>query len=230
MSIKKYKQGIGLLIIVVILVLMYYFGRFIPIEASFLEDHLSKFPFLVAGILYIIAYVIVTFFVFFSKDLFWLSGALLFGPVYSTIFICIAEIINAFILFYLARLLGRKYVQKQLSDKYSNLDKKLGCINLSWLFALRIAPLIPYKFLDLAMGLTRISFRRYLIAVVFGTWIKIYWIQSILYSVGKSVFTDPLILTTYFANHKTLMFFSLLYVILIIAVVIKLNSKDKLCQ
>ena len=205
---------------------MWYFGRYVPIEASLIQDHLGKLPIFIGGFLFIILYVVVTFFIFFSKDLFYLSGALLFGPIYSTVFICIAEIINAYILFYLARLLGRKYVQKQLSEKYSNLDKKLGQINLAWLFALRVAPLVPYKFLDLAMGLTRIMFRKYLIAVVFGTWIKIYWIQSILYSVGKDIFTDPLVLTEYFASHKILMLFSFLYVVLILMVIIKLSLKD----
>jgi uncharacterized membrane protein YdjX (TVP38/TMEM64 family) len=168
----------------------------------------------------------VTFFVFFSKDVFWLMGAVLFGVTLSTVLICIAEVINAAVLFNLARHLGRAYVQKKVTGRYKELDEKLGRINFFWLFVFRAAPLIPYRFMDLGAGLTRIHFRRYITAVILGSPVKMFWIQYILYGVGKSIFDNPAVLVDYFVNNKGLLLISLVYVALVIMAVVKIESKD----
>lgn len=226
MGIKINKYRLGLFVLVLVFCLFLYLIRNISIDTSAIQRSLSTFPFAISAALYIILYVVVTFFIFFSKDLFWFMGAFLFGPFLSSIFICIAEVINAFILFHIARQLGRSYVEKKLSRRYYKLDNKLGKISLFWIFVLRAAPLIPYRFLDLASGLTSIRFRKYLIAVIFATPIKIFWIQYIIYSVGKSIFSDPAVLMEYFLNHKILLFLSFGYIILIIMAFVKMFRKD----
>lgn len=222
----KYKQEIKFLGFLVILFLIWYTGRYFQIDSQAIQAALVKLPLFYSGILYVFLYVIVTFFIFFSKDIFWLMGAVLFGAVFSTLFICIAEIINAGILFYLARRFGRAYIEKSVSKKYQHLDEKLGRINLFWLFIFRAAPLIPYRFLDLAMGLTKIRFRNYLLVVVLGTPFKMFWIQYILAALGKNVFTNPSILAGYFLANRNLLLFSLIYPILVILALLKMNSRS----
>ncbi|MCX5706796.1 MAG: VTT domain-containing protein [Candidatus Omnitrophica bacterium] len=226
MPVKKYKRELGFLILIIGLLLFWYLGRYIPLNIPAIQSALSKFPLVLSSILYVVLYVVITFFIFFSKDFFWISGALLFGPFLSALLICIAETINAFILFYMARLLGRAYVEKQVSKKYQYLDAKLGRINFFWLFIFRAAPLIPYRFMDLAAGLTRISFKRYILAVILGSPVKIFWIQFILYAVGQSVVTHPAVLAEYFLSHKTFFLFSLVYIILMGLAVFKVSSKE----
>lgn len=226
MDIKKFKDHFGFLVLVVVLVLIWYLGRYFQFDFSALEGSLATFPLFLSALIYILLYVIVTFFIFFSKDLFWLSGAFLFGPYLSALFICIAEAINAFILFYLARFLGRSYVQDKLSSKHQYLDEKIGKVSLLWLFIFRAAPLVPYRFLDLSAGLTKIRFRKYLIAVILGSPIKTLWIQYILYSVGSSVLTDPAVLRDYFLNNKPLLLFSFIYIILVVLVIIKMRKRE----
>jgi len=226
MGIKINKYKLGLFIIILTLCLFLYLNRYIPIDIQALQRSLSAFPLAISVLLYVISYVIVTFFFFFSKDLFWFVGAFLFGPFLSATLICIAEVINASILFHISRLLGRGYVEKKLSVKYHKLDDKLGKLSLFWLFVLRAAPLIPYRFLDLASGLTSLRFRKYLIAVIFGTPIKMFWIQYIIYSVGKRVFDDPAVLMEYFLSHKILLFLGFGYIILIIMAVIKMFRRN----
>lgn len=223
--IKRYKHEIEFLILIIAVFLIWYLGRYFHIDTQAIQKSLQRFPLFYSGIIYVVLYVIVTFFVFFSKDVFWLMGAVLFGPLLSALFICIAEIINAFILFYLARSLGRAYIEKRLSEKYKKLDEKLGNINFSWLFIFRAAPLIPYRFLDLAAGLTRIHFRRYLTAVILGSPLKIFWIQYVLFGVGINTF-NPYALAEYFLDNKTLLIFSLVYIMLVIAVIVKIRAKD----
>ncbi len=223
--IKRHKHELEFLILIIAILVIWYLGRYFRIDTQALKTSLQKFPLTYSGILYIALYVIVTFFVFFSKDVFWLTGAVLFGPLLSALFICIAETINAVILFYLSRSLGRAYVERRLSERYKKLDEKLANINFFWLFIFRAAPLIPYRFLDLGAGLTRIHLRRYLAAVILGSPLKMFWIQYILFGVGKNTF-NPYALTEYFLNNRALLIFSLIYVVLVIAVIFKMQVKE----
>lgn len=225
MNITKYKHEFEFLALLIAFFLIWYLGRYFHIDTEALQKALQKFPLFYGALLYIILYVVVTFFVFFSKDVFWLIGAILFRPVLSTVFICIAETINAFILFFLARRFGRGYVEKSVAEKYKYLDDKLGHIGFFWFFIFRAAPLIPYRFLDIAAGLTKIPFSRYLAAVVLGSPVKMFWLQYILFGVGKSMLDNPYILVEYFLQNRTLLMFSFLYLSLVIMAAWKLKPK-----
>jgi uncharacterized membrane protein YdjX (TVP38/TMEM64 family) len=222
---KALKHEIEFIIFALALFSIWYCGRYWRVDTRDLQAALSHFPLFYRGVLYVVLYVVVTFFLFFSKDIFWVTGALLFGAALSTLFICIAETINAFILFFLARRFGRAFVEKRISKKYRHLDEKLGRISFFWLFIFRAAPLIPYRFLDLGAGITSIHFPKYLAAVILGSPIKMFWIQYILYGVGKNIFTNPQMLVEYFLYNRALMYFSFIYIVMIVMVVLKLRSK-----
>jgi len=217
------KQNILFLIFVIAIALSWCVGKFFYLDTESIGNSLIDFPILISGFIFVLLYILITFFIFFTKDFFWLMGAVLFGPVLSTIFITIAETVNAFVFFYLARILGRGFVEKKLSKKYKVLDGRIGGISFFWLFLLRAAPLIPYRFLDLTCGLTKIRFRKYLLAVILGTPIKTFWIQYVLAGVGRSVFENPYLLVEYFSGNKVLLLFGLFYIILVIAVIFKLK-------
>lgn len=209
------------------LIFLWWAGSFFHLDTQAIQDSLKKFPVYVSAALFIFFYVVITFFIFFSKDIFWISGALLFGPGLSAALICIAEAINAVILFHLSRSLGRSYVEKTVAEKYRRLDDKLGKINFFWLFIFRAAPLIPYRFLDLAAGLTSVSFRKYFLAVILGSPVKMFWIQYIIFVLGKSILEKPELIVQYFLSHKNLLAFSLIYIILIAMVVVKLGRRSR---
>ncbi|KPK98217.1 MAG: hypothetical protein AMJ95_05095 [Omnitrophica WOR_2 bacterium SM23_72] len=225
MDIRKYQSEIGFFLLLAALFLLWFMGRFLNLDTSSLQAALARFPLFFRGLTFIILYVVVTFFVFFSKDFFWLAGALVFGAVTSTLLIVSSELINAFILFFLARLLGRAYVDKRLSSRYRKLDEKLAGLAFFWLFLMRAVPLIPYRFLDLAAGLTRIRFRRYLAACALGTPLKTFWMQSILVSVGDNIYKNPNAVVEYFLEHQVLLFLSFLYVFGVILVALKMAHR-----
>ncbi len=225
MGIRIKKHSVRFIFLILILPLLWLMSRSVRLDISAAQGFLSGLPISLSAPLYVISYVIVTFFVFFSKDLFWFMGAFLFGPFFSALLICIAEIINAFILFKLARFLGRQYVEKRMSAKYRNLDERLKDLNFFWLFIFRAAPLIPYRFMDLAGGLTAMSFKRYLLAVVLGTPVKMFWIQYIIFSVGLSIFNDPAYMMEYFLANKTMLFFGFFYLLLALLAVVKIARR-----
>lgn len=227
MTIARHRYELKFLIFALILFLFWYLSRYLRIDSAFLENYLAQFPLILSTVLYVFLYVVVTFFIFFSKDIFWFMGALLFGPFLSAVLICIAELANAVILFNMSRFLGRGYVEKKLSDKYRMLDKKISSLNLFWLFIFRAAPLVPYRFMDLAAGLTGMRFSKYLIAVLFGTPLKMFWIQYIIYAVGTSILNNPKVLAEYFIENRPLFLFSLVYLILAVMAVIKIAKRER---
>lgn len=226
MEAARHKSKTKFLVLIISLSLIWYLGRFFQIDTEALGKSLNRFPALYSGIIYVVLYCVVTFFLFFSKDIFWITGALAYGPYLSTLLVYIAELINAFILFHLARYLGRNFVEHYVQKKSKGLDDRLANINFFWLFILRLVPLIPYRFLDLGVGLTRIHFRRYLMAVLLATPIRVFWVQYILAAVGKNIFHKPELLIDYLLQNKALFIFSFIYLVLVILAAFKLRHKD----
>lgn len=227
MDIRKYKDKIKFLTLVIGLVLIWYLGRYFHIRPDKIEVFLVKLPLLASGAIFVVLYVVVTFFLWLSKDIFKLVSAFLFGAYISTLLIFIAETINALVLFRLSRYLGRSFLERSFGKKYSGLDKKLADISPFWLLMFRSVPLVPFRFLDLATGLTDISFKRYLLAVVLGSPVRIFWVQYILAGVGKSVFNNPYALVDYLSLNKAVFIFSFLYFILVIFVALKIKRINR---
>lgn len=226
METARHKSRIKFLVLIISLILIWYLGRVFQIDTEAMGQSLHRFPVLYSGIIYVALYCVVTFFVFFSKDIFWITGALAYGPYLSTLLVIIAEAINAVILFHLARYLGRNFVEHCLKKKSEDIDDRLANINFFWLFILRLAPLIPYRFLDLAVGLTRIHFRRYLAAVLLATPIRAFWVQYILAAVGKNILNKPELLVGYLSQNKALLILSFIYLVLVILAAFKLRHRD----
>lgn len=219
---RRYRHELTFLLFVLIVAGLWYFGDKISFGTDAIRQDLEQIPLVYRGIGYVVLYVVVTFFLFFSKDLFWVVGAVFFGAVFSTILISAAEVINCFILFFLARSLGRGFVQKRVSKKYEHLDERLGALGMPWLFVFRAAPVIPYRFLDMAAGLTRIPFRRYLLAVALGTPVKTFFIQYVLSSVDVAVLKDPSRMVVFMSENPKMMLAGIGYVVLMAAAVFKI--------
>ncbi len=215
------------LVLIISVFLLWYLARYFHLDIEALEAYFKKIPLILSGIIFVFLYCLVTFFLWFSKDIFRFAAALLFGAYLSTVFIFIAEIINAFILFHLCRFLGRAFVEDSLKGKYAALDQGLGKISFTWLFLFRATPLIPFRFLDLTCGLTRISFKRYLLAVILGSPLRIFWVQYILAGVGTSILSRPEALANYLLFNKPAFIFSLIYFVLVIMVAWKLKPGSR---
>ncbi len=225
METVRHKSKIKFLALIFFLILLWYLGSLLHIDTDVLEKSLNRFPLFYSSIVYAALYVIVTFFIFFSKDFFWITGAIAYGPYLSALLVYIAEIINVFILFHLARYLGRNFVEHYAKKKSQSLDDKLANVNFFWLFIIRVVPLIPYRFLDLGAGLTKIRFRRYLIAALLATPIRALWVQYILSAVGKNIFNRPELLVRCLLQNKALFTFSFVYLALVILAAFKLRQK-----
>lgn len=98
------------------------------------------------------------------------AGAL-FGTFWGVFYVVIGATIGAVIAFWITRTLGKSFIQKQLAERFVKLDKydkKIAEHGLGVMFFLRLVPLFPFNGLNFAMGLTKIKFRDFFIATLFG--------------------------------------------------------------
>ena len=208
-------------ILIALLFVFIFVGRYFNFDVERCREVLSKFPIVLSGLIFVVAYVVTTTFIWMGpKDVFRVVGAILFGAYVSTVFVWIGEMFNATILFFLSRKLGREFVQKKFNIGEGHLDKIKKEAGILGILALRINPLVPFRFLDLGYGLSRVSFKKYLSVIVIASGPRIFWLQFILADVGANVFKDIPALTAYFQNHPFIVQYSGMYFLLVIVLTI----------
>ena len=205
-------------------------GKIVNFSDAQYENFLLQFPVFVSGLIFVFLYVIVTFFAWLAKDILKIVAAILFGAYISTFLIWIAEMINAAVLFYFSRTFGKDFVQGILKGKARSLNEKIGKAGFWGLFVLRAFPLVPFRFLDLAAGLTKTSFWRYFILVVFASPVRIFWIQFILSGVGVAIVKDPTVLIRYLSENELIFVLSFVYLVISIVFVFLLRKKHFIKQ
>jgi uncharacterized membrane protein YdjX (TVP38/TMEM64 family) len=203
------------------IVFSWHYGKTLDFDLAGFLSFFDQMPQAISAILFIGGYVLITFVAWLAKDLLKIVGAMVFGASVSTLLIWIAEMINVFLLFTLSRYLGRDFVKKYLfKGKLAHIDKRLGEVGAIELFLLRALPVIPFRFLDVAAGLTKIPFYFYFIWVALASPIRIFWVQFILAGVGDSLLKDPSALVLYFMEHQYLFMVSFVYLMISLAAVV----------
>jgi len=224
---KSFSPQFKFTLFILLLVLFWQVGQFFRITEFDYEAFLKQLPIGLSSIIFIGLYVGVTFVAWLAKDLFKVVGALIFGLYLSTFLIWVAEIINACILFHLSRKLGREFIQSRLKGRFAKIDEKIAHSGFWSIFIFRAFPIIPFRFLDLAVGLTKIPFRKYLALVVLGSPVRIFWIQFVLAGVGKAVFKNPQVMVDYLTQNTLVFVLSFIYLIITLILVIYLARKQE---
>lgn len=115
-----------------------------------------------------------------------LVGGALFGPLYGTLYTILGATVGAVLAFQLARALGHKFVHSgtgKVSQKLHAYDDKIAKNGFLTVLILRLVPLFPFNALNFALGLTRVSFRDYLLGtflgIIPGTFAYVYFGDSL---------------------------------------------------
>jgi uncharacterized membrane protein YdjX (TVP38/TMEM64 family) len=224
---NKFSPQFKFIVFILLLILFWQSGQFFEISEFDYESLLKQLPTGLSSIIFVGLYVGVTFVAWLAKDLFKIVGAIVFGAYLSTTLIWIAEIINAFILFHLSRKLGRDFIQSRLKGGFAKIDEKIARSGFWSIFIFRAFPIIPFRFLDLAVGLTKIPFRKYLMLVILGSPVRIFWIQFVLAGVGKAFLKDPQVMVDYLTQNTTVFVLSFIYLIITLILVIFLARRQE---
>lgn len=121
-----------------------------------------------APITYVAIYVVATILILPSTALN-LTGGAIFGVWMGTFWTSIAAIIAAITAFIFARTVGHEIISQKLSGRWQAIDAQLRQGGISYIFAIRLMPIMPYGLVNFVAGLTSISFRDYLIGTTLGT-------------------------------------------------------------
>jgi uncharacterized membrane protein YdjX (TVP38/TMEM64 family) len=100
-----------------------------------------------------------------------LVGGVLFGPLYGTIYTLIGATLGSSLAFLLARYISGGFMTKASSGLVKHLaqyDERIAKHGLLTVIFFRLLPLFPFNGLNFALGLTRISFRDYVLGTFLG--------------------------------------------------------------
>lgn len=100
-------------------------------------------------------------------------AGILFGFKYGLLYTTIAGFISAIVTFYLARFLGKPFVDNILEHKKSlalleKYDEKIGKHGIATVIVMRMLPIMPFNVLNLFMGISKVSLYDYAIGTVIG--------------------------------------------------------------
>jgi uncharacterized membrane protein YdjX (TVP38/TMEM64 family) len=208
-----------LLILILALILL---GRFISIDKDAIDHFLKRVPFAYSSVAFVFLYVGGTFFIWYLKDPLKIVGAIIFGAYWSTLFIYIAEIINAYLFFNISNRLGRDYLETSLRGRFRGIYDRIGEMNIGWIFLLRAVPLIPYRVLDLSFGLSKLSFKTYVLAVILASLPRIFWIQFVLTAMRGFSVQGAI---QYFSDNMIIFSLSLVYLAISLIVLFRIRTK-----
>lgn len=95
-------------------------------------------------------------------------GGYIFGPIVGTFLTIIGQILGATIDFFLARILGRNFVNKKFPQSVNILNNYSDKLGWQTIFLMRLTPTLSFDLLSYAAGLSSISFTKYILATIGG--------------------------------------------------------------
>jgi uncharacterized membrane protein YdjX (TVP38/TMEM64 family) len=117
------------------------------------------------GLAYIIACV-----AFVPGSLLTLGAGLVFGVGVGFVVVFVGANLGAAAAFLLGRTLARGWVEKKVvaDPRFRAIDQAVAAQGFKLVLLLRLSPVVPFNFLNYALGLTRVSFRDYVLATLIG--------------------------------------------------------------
>ncbi|HJM68817.1 MAG TPA: VTT domain-containing protein [Candidatus Babeliales bacterium] len=164
------KLIIGLLFIVAIAVATYLFNQYNWQEyltlASFKEhaNHLRDYVdsnYLKSVIMYICTYIGISMLPLPGDTLFNIAGGFLFGAWPATLYINFSMTVAATLMFLIVRYFGKNLFKDSKTRMILWIRKEIQSHGHNYFLMLRLIPLIPISFVNIAAGLTRIPLRTF---------------------------------------------------------------------
>ncbi|MDZ5252538.1 TVP38/TMEM64 family protein [Clostridium sp. LIBA-8841] len=163
---KFHKIFISLFIIVLILIMFYFMNKDI-ININTLRNLILDSGYF-APLIYIIAFSLVPL-TFFPDSLLAILGGTLFGLSRGFLYTSIGALIGGSISFFISRILGQSFVEKLENDKLKNIQNLLKDNGFLMILLLRLIPLFPFDLISYGAGLTKISYKDFVLGTLIGT-------------------------------------------------------------
>jgi uncharacterized membrane protein YdjX (TVP38/TMEM64 family) len=153
-------------------------GAYVPQFAAWVESLGPLGP-----AVFIAGYAIATV-AFIPGSILTLAGGAIFGLAKGTLIVFIGASLGSALAFLVARYLARSAIERRIeeSSRFAAIDSAVAKQGLKIVFLLRLSPIFPFNLLNYALGLTRVSFRDYLIASIGmlpGSFLYVYYGKAI---------------------------------------------------
>ncbi|MFZ3589891.1 TVP38/TMEM64 family protein [Bacillus sp. DJP31] len=162
---RKSMLNIGVALIVII-GLIWFNHSYLNIHPQTIREWILSFG-LFAPVIFILIYSIRPL-ILFPASILSLSAGLAFGTFWGTIYTIIGATGGAILAFYIARMLGSKYVKAKWKGKGEVIEKQLKNNGFLYVLLLRLMPLFNFDMISYLSGLSKVRFSHFLVATVIG--------------------------------------------------------------
>lgn len=151
---------------------------------SYLKESADRFRELYAShrglviLVYFVAYVAAAALSLPGAVVLTIAGGALFGLFTGTIIVSFASAIGATLACFVSRFLLRDWVQGKFGDKIAKVSEGIEKEGAFYLFTLRLIPIFPFWIINLVMGLTGMTLRRF------------YWVSQLGMLAGTIVYVN----------------------------------------
>jgi len=182
------KLGIVVAILAAIFLILRYFNvDFSNITVESFKEKIDSFG-IWGPVIYIILYVLRPL-ILFPAAVFSASAGAIWG-LKGLIYLLIGANLSAIAEFIIARYFAREAVEKLIKGKFSGIDKQIEKRGFITVLLIRLIPNVPWDIQNLALGLTKVKLRDYVLATLIGilpgSFALVYFGSSFI-----SVITDP---------------------------------------
>jgi len=113
-----------------------------------------------------------------------LAAGAIFGLLKGTVLVFFGALLGSALAFLVGRYLARSLVERRLEGRprFQAIDRAVAGEGRKIVFLLRLSPAFPYNLLNYALGLTRVSFKDYLVAslgMLPGTFLYVFYGKAI---------------------------------------------------
>lgn len=120
-----------------------------------------------AAIVFIAIYMVATVF-FFPASILTLGAGVVFGVVLGSLYVFIAASIGASLAFLVGRYVARGWVEQKIqgNQRFKAIDKAVAEEGVKIVLLTRLSPIFPFNLLNYAYGLTKVSFKDYVLGTL----------------------------------------------------------------
>ena len=120
-----------------------------------------------AAIVFMIIYMVATV-LFFPASILTLGAGVVFGVFLGSLYVFIAASIGASLAFLVGRYIARGWVEKQIegNPRFKAIDQAVAEEGVKIVLLTRLSPVFPFNLLNYAYGLTKVTFRDYVVGTL----------------------------------------------------------------
>lgn len=141
-------------------------GSYRSLTPQGIKDTISSF-----GALSVLAFLLASLarpFLLLPVSPFTMASGFMFGMWWGLLWSLTGSTLSAILIFFLSRCILRDFVVNRLLNRYHAIDKMLADRGWSFVFFLRVIPVLPYDLVSCLAGASGMRFRDYLLGTIIG--------------------------------------------------------------